>query len=622
MNHYAKLGLSTTKLTLSLTMSAALVACFGGGGGDTAPVSATVIPVDGAGNSPFIKVKMRATCANGANAEGIIGDVTPGKGSISIITVCTAPILLEATSTGKMRPIGAPGDGSGDVNYDPAVNLPISNILPTAPAAGASVTANPVTTIVANNAVPSGTSLSAVTPASISTAKTNVETSLGLAKGDADKDSRTPAVAEAATRIVAVVALAAAETATSGNVPAAVTASNSLGKVIAQQIASVTKTGAADSLKTAAKVATAINTGASAINVTTNPAVAAGGRVDHDALAVENMVVAAVNRAVTTGGLTSVDAMNTAIAADTSATTTALKKEHAAETSKAAVSNEVVKMVASIDAAVAANTGPTISATEKETKKEVVKAAAAKIIADANVVINQVAAGTNTSVKASDIAVQVQAVAAGVTTAIENDLKAAPAAKVFATTAQVGTENTAVALVGNLQGTTSKLTSTSTQAVIDASVASSASTALNVVKAVATLSAPVATGDAAADTANKAAFKASISAVASVATSTFDPTTQTENFKATVNTIKTQLVTAIGSSATTSGNNALDVATIATQVAIKAIEATVAAGGTGGVVFTAPVVVAPIDRVVVPVVPVLPPLEHQTPIPVVTGAAG
>lgn len=249
-------------------------------------------------------------------------------------------------------------------------------------------------------------------------------------------------------------------------------------------------------------------------------------------------------------------------------------------------------------------------------------AAAAKIIADAEVVINQVAAGTNTSVKAGDIAAQAQAVAAGVTTAIENDLKAAPANKVFAVAAQVGTEDTAIALVGNLQGTTSKLTSTSTQAVIDAAVAGAASTALNVVKAVATLAAPILTGDAISDAANKVALQESISAVASVATNTFDPTTQAANFRATVDTIATQLVTAIGSNTATSGGNAADVTTIATQVAVKALETAIGTGGAGVGGFTAPIVAAPIASVVVPVAPMLPPLVHQTPIPVVTGAAG
>ena len=571
-SQFRQLKLSAVAAAVVL-VGAGIVACS-----DNTP-SATTVLISGAGNSLFVNVQMTATCSNGAAASGIIGATVPGEGIIIIAQACSAPILIEATGPGWMRPIGAPSDGSGDVPYDPAVNLPISNILSEQPEAGAIVTANPVTTAVANAVAPAGTALSGVTAAAVTTAKANVEAAMGLAAGDAGKDYRQPAVAAASSRMVAVAALAAAQVSSTGVVPVGVSSTKSLGRVLAEQIANTAKSGTPNSLASAKGVAAAINTGTNAIDVTLRTAVT-GLEIDNDATAVRNLVVSALNNAGTTPPA-SVSAMNTAIAADTSATTVALKSLHTAETSTAAVENVAAKLVTDVVAAVASST----DATEKKTKTDLATAAAAKLIADTIVVIGQVATGTNTTAKPADMAVRNQAVAAGVSKAVSDDLSAAAANKIYAAPPTVRVNNAAAALVGNLQASASGLSRTSTAADVTAAVTAAAPVALNVVKAVATIVPPA---DTASQT-TQAALQAALAAVAAKATTTFDPATQGANLRATVVSVQTLLVTALGNNA---GASVGALAAIAQQAANAAL-------GTGTVSFVTPPSVVTIPTITV-----------------------
>lgn len=288
-----KIGLNSRQVKLSAVAAATVLVAVGFagcGGSDSVPV--TSIPVTGAGNSPFVGVAMTATCANGATGTGTIGANVPGDGVINISGDCTTPILITATGKGKMRPLGAPANGSQDVDYDPTINLPISNILATPPAPGASVTANPVTTVVANAVVLAAKSgLGSVKPSDIVAAQGKAEQALGLDPGDASnvRSYLQPLVAEASTRIVEVAALAAAQASTTGVKPNGVTTAKPLGQVIAEQIAAAATAGT--SMKDAAGVATAINAGTNAIDVTTNPAVA---QVDNAAITVFNMVYTSI----------------------------------------------------------------------------------------------------------------------------------------------------------------------------------------------------------------------------------------------------------------------------------------------------------------------------------------
>src|SRR5689334_9208905 len=119
MNVRAKLVL--TPIAAAVIGAFVLYGCgsSGGGGGTTS----VAVPVAGA-NSPFIGVTMKVTCANGNTGQGLVGtSALPGEGIINVSGACTAPIRIEAIGAGKMRPIGAKGDGSEDVVYDPAINL-------------------------------------------------------------------------------------------------------------------------------------------------------------------------------------------------------------------------------------------------------------------------------------------------------------------------------------------------------------------------------------------------------------------------------------------------------------------------------------------------------------------
>ena len=237
-----------------------------GGGGDS--VSPTTITISGAGNSPFVNVEMTATCANGASGKGIIGATTPGDGTITIASACTPPIKIKATGKGKMRPIGGQADGSQDVAYDPALNLPIGNIFDAPPAPGSSVTANPVTSLIELLVTGPGGS-------TVAAAKSKVETSLAMPAGATNNDYKSPDISRASSQLAAVAALAVQKLKTT-------TASQEVLAALASSVA------AGQSLTDAPKIADAIKTKS---DVTGNPAVT-GNEINNDAARIYNMLVA------------------------------------------------------------------------------------------------------------------------------------------------------------------------------------------------------------------------------------------------------------------------------------------------------------------------------------------
>ncbi|PIQ51741.1 MAG: hypothetical protein COW02_13650 [Comamonadaceae bacterium CG12_big_fil_rev_8_21_14_0_65_59_15] len=531
------------KMSAVAAAVAAIAVGFAGcGGSDSAPVATTTtIPVVGAGNSPFINVTLKATCANGASGTAVIGKAPadPGTGTITISNACTAPILIEAISAGTMRPIGAPADGSGDVDYDPAVNLPISNILAAPPAVGENVTANPVTTAVANAVAPLGTTLSTVKATDIATVQGNVEKSLNLAPGDAKSSQGylIPGVAAASIRMAEVAALAAQSAATAPTAPTGVTATRSLSRLIAEEIAKeAKKTGG--TLKTAVDIANSLS--ANVANVSANSSISSNA-IDSDAARVQNMVATVVNAAGSTP-LTTIAALNTAIAGNS--TLTQAIKDQGAATSQLRVVNAAIKLIADATAAVNAQaTAPAPSASspagttgvtqaEKDTKIALVKAAAAKMVADTSNKIANVSGATT----AKDLVVQSNAVAAGVLKAIVDDLSATSANKVFATPPAVGATNAASALVGNLAATASTLTTASTETQKTA-VTNTAATAVKVAQAIYDMT-PPAVGATASD---RAAFNAAIAAVASKTAT--DPTANKAAFQKLITDLDAELKT-------------------------------------------------------------------------------
>lgn len=278
-------------------IAAAVVGCGGGGGGGGS--TTTKIHVEAA-NSPFIGVMMKVECANGLSREGLVGDTAnPGAGVVTVAGTCTAPIKVTAVGIGKMRPIGAKADGSQDMVYDPAVNLPISAIWMALPSATNPVSVNPVTSLVAYQVAPAGMTaaqLAALSPATVNASKTAVAAALGLADANMDNDYRTAAVAAAATRIVEVAALAAANSASSGLTPAGVGTNKSLGQFMVERLTIAANAGAP--LTSAAGIANVFVADAG-LDVTVDPAVASNGVIDTDAARVSNFITQAASNAGT-----------------------------------------------------------------------------------------------------------------------------------------------------------------------------------------------------------------------------------------------------------------------------------------------------------------------------------
>lgn len=319
-----KIILTMAAMSIAATV---MTSCGGGGGGSSTPAAITPSPVSTtipitAANSPLIGVMMKVECANGISGQGPVGDSTnPGVGVITVsgANACTAPIKVTAIGSGTMRPIGAKSDGSEDMVYNPAVNLPISAIWmpPTAsamPTTSNPVIANPVTSLVAYQVAPAGITaaqLAAISPAMVNASKAAVASALGIAVGDIDKDYRSSAIAAASTRIVEVAGLAAKNSASSGLLPAGVGANKSLGQFIVERLAAAANSGA--SLTPALDIANVFLLDAG-LNVTVDSAVATNGVIDNDATRVNRLITqAAIDAGITPS---SVGAMLTQVAND------------------------------------------------------------------------------------------------------------------------------------------------------------------------------------------------------------------------------------------------------------------------------------------------------------------
>ena len=460
------------QLKLSAVAAAIVLATVGFAGcSDDSGITATVIPVSGAGNGLFVNVKMTATCANGPTGTGIIGATIPGEGTIYVYEACTFPVLIEATGAGQMRPIGAKADGSQDVVYDPAVNLPISNIFETPPSAG--VTANPVTTLVVNALAPTGTALSTVDATKIDAAQKKIETSLGLAIGDGNKSYLQPLVAEASSKIVAVAALAAVQASKAGVKPSGVTASKSLGRVIAEQIANTAKNGTP--MPKALDIANAINLGANRIDVTGNAAVT-GNEINNDATTVFNMVYTALDKANKAGTPMPANAneLIKAIAADT--TLAASITAHIAEAKKTEAQNKASKAVAdalaagtssalttattaAADQVAAANTSGTTVTTENTRVSTTTTTAATTTTTTAATTSTTAAATTTTAAPTTTTAAATTTTKAPTTTTAAATTTTAAATT---TTTKAPTTTTAAATTTTAAATTTTTTATTT----------------------------------------------------------------------------------------------------------------------------------------------------------------
>ena len=264
MNIKNRLNLRQLRLSAISAATALIGVGLAGCGGHD---ESTTLTVSGAGNSPFVGVEMTATCANGASGKAIIGSIAaPGDGVITITEDCAPPIKLKATGKGKMRPIGGNLDGSQDVAYDPAFNLPISNIFDAPPAEGSSVTANPVTSLI-DPLVASGST--------VEVAKSKIETSMAMPTGTTNKDYRIPDISRASTQLAAIAALAVKTLKTT-------TASQEVLAELASSVA-VNKP-----LTDAQTIAAAVKT---KTDVTTDPAFSEN-EINNDAARVFNMLVA------------------------------------------------------------------------------------------------------------------------------------------------------------------------------------------------------------------------------------------------------------------------------------------------------------------------------------------
>lgn len=297
----------TARLSLigMLLIAVVIGGCGGGGGGASTPANvSTDIPIVAA-NSPLIGVMMKVECANGLSGQGLVGDtVNPGVGVVNVsgTSVCAPPIKVTAIGAGTMRPIGAKADGSEDMVYSPAINLPVSAIWmpPTSgamPTATNPVSVNPVTSLVAYQVAPAGMTaaqLAALTPATVNASNSAVATALGLSIADINKDYRTPAVAAASTRLVEVGALATTNSASTGLTPVGVGVNKSLGLFMVESLAAAANTGVP--LTSAAGVANVFVADAG-LNITINPAIATNGAINNDAVRVSNLITQAASNA-------------------------------------------------------------------------------------------------------------------------------------------------------------------------------------------------------------------------------------------------------------------------------------------------------------------------------------
>ena len=538
---FAKLQFTTLLSALAIASSLlGLGGCGGGGGGapeqattTTTLSPSTTIPVSGA-NSPLIGVTMTVTCANGRTGSGSVGTPSnPGEGSITVIGSCTTPILISATGPGKMRPIGAKDDGSEDVPYDPAINLPVGNVVATFP--NTAVPVNPVTALVAGQVSPA--TLANETASSLSSKKTSVASALGLPAASLDKDYRDAALAKAATLIVEVAALAATNAATTGALPNAVAGGGTtLGAYVLEKIASQAASAGSGTLSNAATLAAALKQADPKLDATKSAAEL--GKIDLDAGRVNNLIVTYAAGATSAADALSkiaVAAISASNASSPTAAQTALAADVTArvqEAAKAQVRNSVSKMVMNV--AVAANS--------TTSNNVAVAQAAASNLLDA-----QFAAMAQAGARPADLAAKAMAVADSVTEALKTDLSATT--KIFDTPPLVGNANAAAALVGQAMAAAADVTATSSPRSA-ADTAAAATNALRVATAIKDIVPPKPAASSISQAAYQAAFQAAIEAVASaanVATLNVADGATKANLTATLGALQVTLATVINS---------------------------------------------------------------------------
>lgn len=547
---FAKLQFTT--LLSALAIASALLGLGGCGGGGGAPEQATttttlppstIIPVSGA-NSPLIGVTMTVTCANGRTGSGSVGTPSnPGEGSITVNGSCTAPILISATGSGKMRPIGAKDDGSEDVPYDPAINLPVGNVVAAFP--NTAVPVNPVTALVAGQVSPA--TLANETASSLASKKASVASALGLPAASLDKDYRDAALAKAATLIVEVAALAVTNAATTGALPNAVTGGGTtLGAYVLEKIASQAASAGSGTLSNAATLAAALKQADPKLDATKS--VAELGKIDLDAGRVNNLIATYAAGATSAADALSKIAVAAISASDANSPTPAQKALVAdvtariQEAAKEQVRNSVSKMVMNV--AVAANSTTSNSVA--------VAQAAANNLLDA-----QFTAMAQAGARPADLAAKAMAVADSVTEALKTDLSAAT--KIFDTPPLVGNANAAAALVGQAMVAAADVTAASSPPSA-ANTAVAATNALRVATAIKDIVPPKPAASSISQAAYQAAFQAAVEAVANaanVATLNVADSATKANLSATLGALQVALATVINSARSSGGDTSM-----------------------------------------------------------------
>ncbi len=497
-----KIELQDFKLKqLSIVLVTMLAGCLGDSGGTVG--TTTSIPVAGA-NSPLIGVMVQVDCANGASGTGPVGtNAAPGVGTVTVNGTCTPPVKITAIGAGMMRPVGAPADGSGDVTYDPAVNLPVTAISSTIPTPTSPITVDPVTTLVANNALnalgmASGTTLAAQlsnaaligNAGKLATAQATVAGALGIPVGSINNQYNDPDIAAASTRLTEIAALAASGVTT---IPSDVAnGKQTMGQYVAIQLATAAGIDGA-SLTTASGVASALKTattpqgGTAAIDVTANPAVAANGAIDNDAGRVSNIIknattVTGTNPASAADMLVTVITASTAPAGGLTGTEAAAQDQvktdipaHLTKEKEDEIRNTTVALAAGIIAANAGRACGTSAAastcldtTARDNLNLVAIAAAEKLKKD---ILAKLAGGGAT---APDLLAQVKAVGDAIKTVVAND----SGTGVFSTPPAVGigSSGLAAALVGKLESDTRNVTVATPPTVPTATLAMDATT--------------------------------------------------------------------------------------------------------------------------------------------------
>ena len=561
MNRSKFRSVSLLALTVTAASLGLIAGCGGGGGGSAAVTTTTVaatttIPVTGA-NSPFIGVTMTATCANGAVGSGTVGtSASPGEGSITVNGQCTTPILISATGAGKMRPIGAKADGSEDVPYDPAINLPLGNVITTVPSTGVPV--NPVTALVAGQVALS--SLASETASSVALKKLSVANALGLPVASLDADYRDAALARTAAVLAEVASLAAINAATAGALPGAVASGTSLGAYIQEKLTAQVAIAGSGTLVNAATLAAALKLADAKLDATT--VTADLSKIDNDAGRVHNLIAT-----YAAGATSAADALNKIASAATAAAN--------------ATSPSVAQMNLLID----------VAARVRESARSQMRNSAAKIVADVvlagnsttsnSVAVAQAAASNlldaqftlmaQTGAKPADLAAKAKAAADSIAAAIKTDLTAS--SRIFGTAPPVGNVNAAAALVGQAMSAAAGITAASAAA-SPADVVAAAANNLRVVSALKDIVPPRPAASAISQLAYQAAFQAAIGAVAGAA----NPATLNAADSATranLNTVATALqlalLTAINSAGDTSDRSLV---TLAQQLARTALGTT------------------------------------------------